>query len=212
MKKLFEKKQWMMLSLMAALGVAVYLNYYFTSEPLLQAGTSGETESAASDGESTQSRPLGSASFVQEESASSAAGDDEAKPVQGGVSQAGESAAAKESYFDRARETRTQAREESVRTLEDTLGGAGASAKEKATAAEQATAIAENILKESNIENLVMAKGFPDCVAFIENGACSVVVSTGELEAAESLQVLEIVMAQTGFAAKNIQITAVKGE
>ncbi len=207
MKKLFEKKQWMMLSLVAALGVAVYLNYYFTSEPLLQAGTSGEPESSVSEG--TQSRPLGSASFVQE--GASSAADGEAKPVQGSVSQAGENAAvAKKGYFDRARETRTQAREEAVRTLEDTLGGAGASAKEKATAAEQATAIAENILQESNIENLVMAKGFSDCVAFIENGACSVVVSAGELKAAECLQVLEIVMAQTGLAAKNIQITAAK--
>lgn len=211
MKKLFEKKQWMMLSLVAALGVAVYLNYYFTSEPLLQAGTSGEPESSVSEG--TESRPLGSASFVQGDASSAADADSEAKPVQGSVSQAGENAAAaKEDYFDRARETRTQAREEAVRTLEDTLCGAGASAKEKSTAAERATAIAENILQESNIENLVMAKGFSDCVAFIENGACSVVVSAGELKAAESLQVLEIVMAQTGFAAKNIQITAAKGE
>ena len=96
--------------------------------------------------------------------------------------------------------------------MEDTLGGASSTAEQKSAAAKQASAIAENILQESNVENLVTAKGFSDCVAFIENGTCSVVVASAELKPQESLQILEIVMGQTGLPAKNVQITPVAGK
>ncbi len=212
MKKLLQKKQWMMLSLVAALGVAVYLNYYFTKDPLLQSDPAGAgvTASQPDDGE----RKLGETSYVGQETGESGApadtlpaqgkpGESESKPA--GADTSGSN------YFDTARSTRTKAREEAVRTLEDTLGGATATAEQKAAAQKQATAVAENILKESNIENLITAKGFADCVAFIEEGSCTVVVASGELNPQQSLQIMEIVMGQTGLPAKNVQITAVAG-
>ena len=59
MKKLLQKKQWMMLSLVAALGVAVYLNYYFTKDPLLQSDPAGAGVTVS--GEEDSERHLGEA-------------------------------------------------------------------------------------------------------------------------------------------------------
>lgn len=195
MKKFLEKKQWMMLALVAALGVAVYLNYYFTKEPALSAGGLQAASAEASDTLPDDAH-LGEASYVS-------AGVSEVSKTGTDTSQS--TAAA--TYFDKARASRTAARDESVRLLEELLGSAQATAEQKQTAQKQATAIAENVLQESNIENLILAKGFADCVVFIDGDHASVVVASTDLQQKESLQILQIVVSQSGVEAKNVQIS-----
>lgn len=187
MKKGFGKKQWMMLALVVALGAAVYLNYYFTQDiPLTQ----GE-QSAANDADD---EGLGDALFV---GAQTQDDQQEDKPPQD---------APAEDYFEAARASRTEAREESVKLLEEVFGSAQSTAEEKAAATAKATAIADHILQESNIENLIVAKGFADCVVFIHDDACRVVVDAAELQAMESVQIMEIVLSQSDIVADNVQI------
>lgn len=197
MKKLFAKKQLMMVALVAALGVAVYLNYYFTNDPMLSTGADAST---SDDG------ALGEASFVNG-SVTDESGDDASADTS---SESSEDTSAKENYFDKARASRTAAREESLRLVQQTLGAADATAENKKQASDTATAIAENVLRESNIENLILAKGFKDCVVFIDGENCSVVVQAESLQQQESLQIMEIVVAQSSVAAKNVQIMASK--
>lgn len=196
MKKLFEKRQWMMLTLVAVLGVAVYLNYYFTQEPTLSAGVPVEGESISTPSDDT----LGDATFVGAEPEST-------EPTEDTTSAPQDSSGTK-GYFDQARASRTAAREEAVRLISETLGAAQATAEQKAAAQQQTTAIAEHILQESNIEDLILAKGFSDCVVFLEGEHCQVVVQSANLQPKESVQILEIVLAQSGVEAKNVQITA----
>ena len=60
---------------------------------------------------------------------------------------------------------------------------------------------------QANIETLVLAKGFAQCVAVINGEACSVVVSNeGELQPAQISQINEIVYEQTGIKPTNIRI------
>lgn len=196
MKKFFQKKQWMMVSLVAALGVAVYLNYYFTQEPAL--GTGGtDTSAPVSDSDDG----LGDATLVGTtvsgvEEPSEGEPTDTAKPTD---------------YFEAARASRTEAREESVRLLDEVLNNAAAGETEKKAATEQAAAIAANILQESNVENLILSKGFGDCVVFISGDTCQVVVDADTLQAQESAQILEAVCLQTGVEAKNVKISTPKG-
>ena len=190
MKKFFAKKQLMMVALVAALGVAVYLNYYFTNEPSLSAGA--DTPSSSEDG------ALGDAYFVN------GTVSDEPKE------ETSTDGADAESYFDKARSSRTAAREETLRLLQETLGRADASAEEKKQAQEQAAVVAGRVLQESNIENLILAKGFEDCVVFIDGEACGVVVKAEQLQQQESLQILELVMSHAQIASKNVQITVPK--
>lgn len=191
MKKFFAKKQWMMVALVAALGVAVYLNYYFTNEPTLSAGT--DTSSPSSD-----DGALGDAYFVNgvvSDVSKEDTSTDEAQATD---------------YFDQARASRIAAREESLRLMQETLGRADATAEEKKQAQELASAVAQRVLQESNIENLILAKGFADSVVFIDGDACSVVVKAEQLQQQESLQILEIVLKHGSVAADKVQITAKK--
>ena len=188
------KKRWMTLALVGALGLAVYLNYYMTTDPALSAGT--EMSSPAEEEEETH---LGDATFVG-----------------GGVSDSnteGETAPPPEdtrNYFEKARDNRLAAREEALSILQEVLDNAGASAEDKKTATAQANAIAENVLQESKIENLILAKGFADSVVHIDGDACSVVVQSVDLQPQESLQIMEIVVSQSGVAADKVQILSVE--
>ena len=111
-----------------------------------------------------------------------------------------------ETYFDEARATRTAAREEALAIIQEVLDSAQASAEDKAQATQKATAIAENVLQESNIENLLLAKGFADSVVYIDGERCSVVVQSDDLQQQESLQILQIVVSQANVAADKVQI------
>ena len=75
----------------------------------------------------------------------------------------------------------------------------------KQQAVEEASAIAQNILAESNVESLLEAKGYTDCVAYITAQECSVVLA-GAVEEADTLIVQEVVMEQTGLTADKIKI------
>ena len=59
---------------------------------------------------------------------------------------------------------------------------------------------------ESNIETLVKAKGFEECVAIISDNSVSVIVSADELKAAEAAQILAIVYDTTGISPENVSI------
>ena len=65
----------------------------------------------------------------------------------------------------------------------------------------------------AQIENLVIAKGYADCVAFISEGGVSVVVSNVEngLQDADVARITEIVMDETGVPASQITIIGAEG-
>ena len=60
----------------------------------------------------------------------------------------------------------------------------------------------------SQIENLVIAKGYQDCVAFMGDGGISVVVDAGEagLQAVDAARITEIVLSETDYTAGEIKI------
>ncbi|MBQ9859298.1 MAG: SpoIIIAH-like family protein [Clostridia bacterium] len=191
MKTFLKKKQLMLVALVAALGLAVYLNYYLAGEPLLSAGTQEDSSTQESEPDR-----LGEATFVDAPVSKPESSDTDEKP---------DTAAG---YFDTARKNRAAAREEALSILQEVLDNAQTSAQDKTAAAEEATAIAENVLRESNMENLIIAKGFADAVVYIDGDGCSVVVESTDLQQQESMQILEIVVSGTGISADKVQITA----
>lgn len=96
---------------------------------------------------------------------------------------------------------RQKSRDASQELVQKVLDDTTADESTKTEAANQAAEISQNIVTETNIENLVKSKGFVDCVAFIQNGACNVVVQKdGEFASADAIAIKDIVVAQ----AKNI--------
>ena len=75
---------------------------------------------------------------------------------------------------------------------------------------EKAAAIAASVEQENSIESLIKAKGFADCVAYISDGECNLVVKADELKPQEAVQITEIVTTQSKIVAQNIHIVAVK--
>ena len=112
---------------------------------------------------------------------------------------------AKTDSFAEARMNRQTSRDEALELLDHVLEDADADSEAKKAAVESASAMAQNILKESNVEGLLKAKGYEECVAYIAEEQCSVLVS-GDLQDSDMLIVQEVVMEQTGLSADKIKI------
>ena len=109
-------------------------------------------------------------------------------------------------YFSATALSRTQARDEAIDVLKLVTEDAEASAEAKAEAAAKISKIALDIQNETNIETLVKAKGFEECVAIISDDAASVIVKSESLKANEAAQILAIVYETTGINPENISI------
>ena len=75
---------------------------------------------------------------------------------------------------------------------------------------ESLNSLVKNSQQETNIENLIKAKGFGDCVVFIQNGECSVIVNSGTLNENSVIIIRDVVSGQSGIPFEKIKITEVK--
>jgi len=183
MNVLFGKRHLLLAVLAVTLGVAVYLNWEFSRQDTdLAVGTS---ISAAS-----SEKTYGEAKYVS--------GDSEKVLV-----------AEEEGFFEEARFARQAARDEAVESLQKIMSSA-LTAQEQESTMMTAANITDAIEAEANIESLVKAKGFEDCLAIINDDKASIVVKTEGLQDSEAAQITDIVLSQTNLTAKNIQIVEVK--
>ena len=113
-------------------------------------------------------------------------------------------------YFASARLTRQQARDSAISLLQEAAAQENADAAVANEASEGIQVLASYTLKEAQIENLVTAKGYVDCVAFMGDDSISVVVSTatGELTGEDVAKITDIAMSETGYGAGGIKIMA----
>ena len=113
-------------------------------------------------------------------------------------------------YFASARLTRQQARDHALSLLQDAAEQEGVDAATANEASESIQVLAAYTLQEAQIENLVTAKGYRDCVAFMGEDGVSVVVSTdsGDLTAEDVARITDIAVSETGFPVSGIKIMA----
>lgn len=113
-------------------------------------------------------------------------------------------------YFASARLTRQQARDNAISLLREAAEQENADETVANEASEGIQVLASYTLQEAQIENLVTAKGYADCVAFMSQDGISVVVSTdsGDLTAADVAKITDIAMSETGLGAGSVKIMA----
>ena len=72
--------------------------------------------------------------------------------------------------------------------------------------------MADYTVTEAQIENLVIAKGYTDCVAFIGENALSLAVAApeGGLTDADTARIVDVVNQTAGFSADQVKIIAVE--
>lgn len=111
-----------------------------------------------------------------------------------------------EDYFTSVALNRQQSRDEAIDVLKMVSESEEASAEARAEATAKIAKIATDVQNEANIEALVKAKGFEDCVAVISDNSVSVIVSAESLQASEAAQIFAIVYDTTGISVENISI------
>ena len=170
---------------------AVYLNWSYQK---------GQSEEAG--------KTLGEAELVSMQSADPLLKTSPAPSAAPSASPAPAATDKKSGYFDAARLNRQQARDSALSILQEAAADTNATETMKAETGEAIQTLADYTVSEAQIENLVTAKGYADCVAFISDGSVSVVVSATEegLTDADVARITEIVTEETGLEASAITI------
>ena len=199
-------------TLAAALAVACYLNWQYarTDMDTVAVETAAAATSAASSGSSdTSSAGSGQVTdaLLTEAEAASAANKNYGEAQL--VSVANDTGS---QFFDEARLKREKAHDEALDTIQKTLKDSSLSDAEKAEYTAQMTANLEDINAENEIETLIKAKGFADCLCFLQSGRADLTVMTSgdALTAAQVAQIRDIVMSKSNVTAQNITVVEVK--
>ena len=117
------------------------------------------------------------------------------------------SGTSEEDWYSSAQVSRTRARDEALEVLQSVVNDEGATEEAKAAAYSDITKLAKNMENETNIETLILAKGFEKCVAVINENDASIIVSAdSELTPAQLSQINEIVYTQSGIEPVNVKI------
>lgn len=113
-------------------------------------------------------------------------------------------------YFAAVRLSRQQARDSAVNMLQETM--AYSDQTKAAESSAELEDIVQTALTEAQIESLVIAKGYTDCVAYMSSEGVSVAVSApeGGLQASDVAVIADIVTSQSEYTLDEIRIVEVK--
>ena len=110
------------------------------------------------------------------------------------------------SYFASATISRQRARDEAIDVFRTIMNSEDALEELKSEAAVGINKIAERIEQEANIESLICAKGFEECVAVLAENSANIIVKSTGLLPNELAQIQEVVCEQSGLPATSVKI------
>lgn len=112
-------------------------------------------------------------------------------------------------YFAAVRLSRQEARDSAVNLLQETMAYGDENSAQLSGELEELVNVA---LCEAQIESLVIAKGYTDCVAYIADNAISVAVAApeGGLQQPDVAVIADIVVTQSAFTMDQIHVVEVK--
>ena len=113
-------------------------------------------------------------------------------------------------YFAAVRLSRQQARDNAVNLLQEAMAY-DVSSKEAESAMELED-IVQTALSEAQIESLIIAKGYTDCVAYMSSEGISVAVAApeGGLQQQDVAVIADIVMSQSAYTLDDIRVVEVQ--
>ena len=118
-----------------------------------------------------------------------------------------EATGAGDDYFATARLSRKQARDTAIGMLQEAQVDENAAEDVLNEASRTLQVLAAYTVAESQIESLVVAKGYADCVVFMGEETVSVVVSDPDgLDAVDVARIKDIVVSETGYTPEQIKI------
>jgi stage III sporulation protein AH len=113
-------------------------------------------------------------------------------------------------YFAAVRLSRQEARDSALTLLQEAMSYGDEAMQEETSA--QLEQIVQTALCEAQIESLVIAKGYADCVAYITESGISIAVAApdGGIQKEDVALIADIVMAQTEFDYPQIRVVEVQ--
>ncbi len=119
--------------------------------------------------------------------------------------------ASTEEYFAEVRLSRQQSRDSALGVLQEAMAY-DTDGTENAAATAALEQVVSTALSEAQIESLVIAKGYADCVAYMTDSGITVAVSAPEdgLDAASVAQIADIVTSQSDYSVSDIRVIEVK--
>lgn len=113
-------------------------------------------------------------------------------------------------YFAAVRLSRQQARDSAVSLLQEAM--AYSEDPQDTATSDQLDDIVQTALCEAQIESLVIAKGYTDCVAYMSDGGISVAVASpeGGLKDTDVALIADIVMSQSELGMDKIRVVEVQ--
>ena len=184
-----------------ALGGAVYLNWSYARALPAEAQTVG----AAAKGTAAVTDPLLPAA-ADADAGNTAKNYGEAQLVSV-VKDAGTS------FFESARLSRDKARDEALETLKKALKNAKLTEEEKTALTEKLSAQVSSIIAAAELESLIKAKGFVDCLVALDEAGASVTVmtETGTLNGDQVARIRDAVLTKCPqLSAQQLTIVEVK--
>ena len=199
-------------TLAAALAVACYLNWQYARTDLDALSVETAAQPAASAPQENGGSPAGRSGQVTDALPTEAEALDAANKNYGEAQLVSVANDTGSQFFDEARLKREKAHDEALDTIRKTLKDSSLSEDEKAQYTAQMTASLEDINAENEIETLIKAKGFADCLCFLQAGRADLTVMTSgdALTAAQVAQIRDIVMSKSSVTAQNITVVEVK--
>lgn len=113
-------------------------------------------------------------------------------------------------YFSAVRLSRQQARDNALNLLQEAM--TYSDDRKAAESAVELDDIVQTALSEAQIESLIIAKGYADCVAYMTNSGISVAVSSpeGGLQQTDVALIADVVMSQCDFGLPDIRVVEVQ--
>ena len=123
------------------------------------------------------------------------------------------SASASDDYF-KARLTRQQSRDEALSLLKSASTAEGASQATIDSAMSAISAMASDSMTETQIENLLLAKDFSECVVYITDEGITVAVPAPAdgLSTAQVATITDVIVSETDYTAPQIKVIEVKAD
>lgn len=231
------KRNAVILSVLLFVCVAVYLNWTYNKKGEIEDGKSQTLAAETQDGEKPADGSADGAGAETEGADNTADGENAAaensgtgdgqtsgepeKDTAGGKSEDKDAGlyympdgtvSTMSEYFASVRLSRSQARDETVSTLAAITETEGAAQETIDDAVAKMTRMAEYTAQEAELESLIMAKGFSDCVVFMSDEGVDVTVTAPQegLSTASVARITDVIVNETDFTAENLKIIEVK--
>lgn len=115
-----------------------------------------------------------------------------------------------DAYFVEARLSRTQARDEAMDALKYMLEDAALQDTAAEALTKEAVDLAAMIETEGKIENIIKAKGFAECMVYLEEDKVDIIVKSDGLTDSDAAQIMDAVLSEVSVEENKVSIIEIK--